>query len=488
MRLSALADGFTVTGEDRDIASITEDSRKVIPGSLFVAVAGTAEDGHHYIADALKRGAVAVAADRLDNVPAPIARVHAPDARNALAVLASRFYGEPARDLELIGFTGTFGKTSTSEVLRSLLAAAGARPGVLGSLGARYDGFEEPSGGLTTPAPVELHRALRGLRNAGADRVIMEVTSHALRMRRVDGLTFGGGLLAAILPGEHTDFHRTYDDYVEAKRIFLDYLEPEALLAYDADNSAARALAKSRKTGRSVGFSLQGGSAGLVFTRVTLDASGATFDVEGPIVGHKRQTMRSVLLGSGHLRNVALALAYALASDVDPDIARAVLGTLRALPRRMERYSAAGRTVLDDTAAHPQSLRATFDVAALLPHDRLVVVYAVRGNRGVDINLRNAEALAALVSEHRAEALIVTASRDATGPADRVTAGELAALRGAVAGNGRLSAVRETLREAVSDSMARTRAGDLIVLVGAQGMNNGKRMLEEYAAASPDYS
>src|SRR5918999_1843367 len=101
MLLSALADGFTVTGEDRDIASITEDSRKVIPGSLFVAVAGTVEDGHHYIADALKRGAVAVAADRLDNVPAAIARVHAPDAGNALAVLASRFYGEPARDLQL---------------------------------------------------------------------------------------------------------------------------------------------------------------------------------------------------------------------------------------------------------------------------------------------------------------------------------------------------------------------------------------------------
>ena len=173
-------------------------------------------------------------------------RVTVPDSRAALATLAARFHGEPARSLHLIGFTGTFGKTSTSDILRALLAAAGGRPGVLGSLGARFQSFHEDGRGLTTPAPVELHGALRGLAGAGADTVIMEVTSHALRMRRVDGLTFGGGLLAAIKPGEHTDFHRSYEDYLDAKRLFLRYLSPDAMLAYDADNPGACELAAAR--------------------------------------------------------------------------------------------------------------------------------------------------------------------------------------------------------------------------------------------------
>src|SRR5688500_6422197 len=197
MRLSALLDGISTTATDPEVTAITEDSRRVTPGALFVAVPGATEDGHAYVADAIARGAAAIVAERADGIPAGVAHVTVPDSRAALAALAARFHGEPARALRLIGFTGTFGKTSTSDVLCALLAAAGGRAGVRGPPGARFGPFHESGRGLTTPAPVELHRALRGLAGAGADTVIIEVTSHALRMRRVDGLTFSGGLLAA---------------------------------------------------------------------------------------------------------------------------------------------------------------------------------------------------------------------------------------------------------------------------------------------------
>jgi UDP-N-acetylmuramoyl-L-alanyl-D-glutamate--2,6-diaminopimelate ligase len=479
MILSQLAQGFEIRGSgDPVIGGLSEDSRKIGPGMLFVAVRGAALDGHDYVADAVARGAVAVVAERAVDVPDHVPIVVTGSAREALAGLAARFHGHPAHGLRVIGFTGTFGKTSTSEILRALLAAAGSRPGVLGSLGARYGAFHQPAGGLTTPAPVELHRALQGLRDAGADSAIVEVTSHALLMRRVSGLTFSGGLLAAIMPGEHTDFHRSYEDYVDAKRRFLGYLQPDAVLAFDADNDAARTLAAEAEVRIRSGFSLEGRPAEVRLEHVILDHAGARFTIAG-------EPMQSALLGRGHLRNVALALAYALQSGVTIQQARDVFRTLTPLRRRMERYEVAGRSLLDDTAAHPDSLRSTFAVASLLSagltasrsDSRVTCIYAVRGSRGPDINRRNALSLAELTA-HGVDTLIVTASADTAGAPDRVTPEEADAAKQSLQKRGRQFVWEETLTGAARAAMAATRPGDLIVLVGAQGMDGGKSCLE----------
>ena len=484
MRLSALTSGFDIDAGpvDPEITAITEDSRRVVPGTLFVAVRGTTEDGHRYIGEAVQRGAVAVAGeDATAAVNVPFVRMKS--SRHGLAELATRFFDHPARELRLIGFTGTFGKTSTSDVLRQLLAAGGARPGVLGSLGARFGEFHDPGHGLTTPAPVEMHRALRGLRAAGGDTVIIEVTSHALRLGRADGLTFDGGLIAAVLPGEHTDFHRSYDDYVAAKRLFLDYLSPQATLAYDGDNHASRMLAHEARVGSRSGFSLGGvptrrtgpsSPETLVLTNIAVDASGARFTIRGV-------RMHSPLLGRGHLRNVALAVAYAHTDGLSLEVARRVLRGLKPLRRRMERYEASRRTVLDDTAGHPDSLRATLEVAAMLRRAQepanTVVVYAIRGNRGTDINRRNATALADLAAEHGITDVIVTASADVAGPNDRATVDEVESTRAALSARGQRFDFHDSLETAARAALDRSAAGDLLVLVGAQGMNEGRRFL-----------
>jgi UDP-N-acetylmuramoyl-L-alanyl-D-glutamate--2,6-diaminopimelate ligase len=480
MRLSELAAGFPITpaNADPDITGITEDSRRMGDGMLFVAVAGTSLDGHAYIAEAVARGAAAIVAERTGAIPPGVPIVRVPSSRAALAVLASRHAGTTAEKPSIIGFTGTFGKTSTSEILRSLLDAGGVRAGVIGSLGARYGAFSQGSNGLTTPAPVELHRMLRDLQAAGADTIIMEVTSHALRLRRVDGLRFAGGLLAAIMPGEHTDFHRSYENYVEAKRLFVAHLEADAVLAYDADNFAARRIAAGAPVKQTIGFSLDGRDADVMFDNVVLDGNGATFTLGGRLAGADSGVrLQSALLGRGHLRNVALALAYALGTGIPLDRARGVLPMLTPLRRRMERYEIAGRTVLDDTAAHPDSFRATFEVASLLPHNAMAVVYAVRGHRGVDINRRNALALADISSMYGVEPLIVTASADAVGSSDSASAAEIDAARQALVGRGRRFVWHDPLEGALRDALDRTLAGDLIVLAGAQGMDRGKEIL-----------
>lgn len=483
MRLSRLLEGFRISPPEADpeITGITENSRKVRAGSLFVAVPGTLLDGHAYIADALSRGAAAIVAERTGAIPADVPFVRVPSSRLALALIAARFFETTASTLSLIGFTGTFGKTSTSEILRCLLEATGARTAVLGSLGARHQGFYDPGDGLTTPAPVELHRALRGLEGAGASTVIIEVTSHALKLGRVEGLRFDGGLLAAIMPGEHTDFHRSYEDYVDAKQQFLRHLQPAALLAYDADNRAACRVASARPAqSRSLGFSLEGRDAELRFYDAMMNGEGTAFTLGGHVLGAQAGVrLRSPLLGRGHLRNVALALTYALGIGLPVSAVQPVISNLSPLRRRMERYDAGGRIVLDDTAAHPDSLRAVFDVASLIPHERLTVVYAVRGRRGVEINRQNASTLADLCFLHGAESLIVTSASDHAGPQDLAVPLEIDAARQALVSRGRKFVWHEALEDAIRDTLQRTRPGDLIVLIGAQGMNEGKRLLQE---------
>ncbi len=489
MHLRHLAAGFQIVppGADPDITSITEDSRRVEPGRLFVAVTGTRLDGHAYVADAIARGAAAVVVERPGSVPDGTPRVQVSSSRTALADLAARFYQRPGDDLAMIGFTGTFGKTSTSEILRALLDAGGAQTGVLGSLGARYRQFREPSTGLTTPAPIELHRSLRRLRDAGATTVILEVTSHALRLGRVHGLTFDGGLLAAIMPGEHTDFHRSYDEYVGAKRLFLSYLSPDAVLAYDADNRASRQLASEATVARRSGFSLEGRDADLQFFDVLVDARGATFSVAGNAVqGATGERLHSTLLGRGHLRNVALALAYAFAAGVNVSTARDVLARLRPLRRRMERYTIDGRTVLDDTAGHPDSFSAAFEVAAMLPRQDLVVVYALRGNRGTDINRQNARALGDLVALHGATTFVVTAAIDSDGEKDRATAAEIEATRQTLVARGIRFVWHDELRRAIQEAATRSKPGDLLLLIGAQSMDRGRELLGGEASRHRD--
>ncbi|MBI2220567.1 MAG: hypothetical protein HYU53_05110 [Acidobacteria bacterium] len=482
MRLSELTKGYALKpgAGDPEITLVTEDSRRVRPGALFVAIAGTTRDGHAFVREALDRGAAAVVVERPEAAP-PGAAAHAiaPSTRRALAVLASRFHGNPATGLSVIGFTGTFGKTTTSDILRALFEAAGRRPAVIGSLGARFEDFYDRGDGLTTPAPPQLQEWLSAVRERGARTVIVEVTSHALRLERVHGLKFDGGLIAAVMPGEHTDFHRTYDDYVAAKRLFLDHLRPEATLAFDADNRAARTLGLEAPVATRAGMTFSGrGEASVFLESAVFDDRGVSLTVRSTFFDG-RADVRSALLGRRNARNAGLALAYAVAAGIPMETAREVLERLQPLRRRMERFDVSGRTVLDDTAGHPDSLHAVFEVVGMLRRERLIVVWAIRGGRGPHINTAIASALADLASEHGAEELIVTAAADEVEPKDRVRAGEVDAARAALDARGRRYVFEETLERAMARTAACSRAGDLVVLAGAQGMNEGRRLLHQ---------
>ncbi|MEA3230601.1 MAG: UDP-N-acetylmuramoyl-L-alanyl-D-glutamate--2,6-diaminopimelate ligase, partial [Thermodesulfobacteriota bacterium] len=207
--------------EDIEIKSIHYDSRKVKPGGLFVALTGFHTDGHDHINDAVGRGAVALLVDR--PMTAPVAILQVPNTRQSLAALAARFYGYPSRELVVIGITGTNGKTTTSYLIENILAAAGLKVGVIGTINYRFGG-KKADAPVTTPEALDLQRILRRMRTEKVTHVVMEVSSHALALNRIDGCELDVAVFTN-LSQDHLDFHKDMIGYWACKkRLFTEIL------------------------------------------------------------------------------------------------------------------------------------------------------------------------------------------------------------------------------------------------------------------------
>ena len=202
-----------------EVLGIAHDSRRVKPGSVFVAIRGHERDGNAFVEDALARGAVAIVSEKPVRPSRPVVTLTVGDARRALAALASAFYGKPSRRLHVIGVTGTNGKTTTTYMIRSILEAAGYRCGVLGTIGYETGRRSLPAS-VTTPESLSIQEYLAEMVAEGLDYAAMEVSSHSLCMRRVDFVQFAAAVFTNLSP-EHMDYHRTLAAYREAKaRLF----------------------------------------------------------------------------------------------------------------------------------------------------------------------------------------------------------------------------------------------------------------------------
>jgi UDP-N-acetylmuramoyl-L-alanyl-D-glutamate--2,6-diaminopimelate ligase len=201
---------------------VTSDSRQVKAGTLFVAVSGLSQDGHAFAAQAVQQGATAVVGEQTLSLSAPYLQVR--DSRAALADLATAFYGDPSLSLKMAAVTGTSGKTTTTYILESILQAAGAKVGVIGTVNFRFGKKVYPST-HTTPGPVELQKLLAEMKSDGCTHVVMEVSSHALKQHRVGGIAFDTMGFSNLTP-EHLDFHPDMEDYFRSKAmLFTDFFE-----------------------------------------------------------------------------------------------------------------------------------------------------------------------------------------------------------------------------------------------------------------------
>ena len=490
IRLSELAPmvGATLAGGDPEVAGVAVDSRRVRPGDLFVAQRGARSDGLAFTAEAERRGAVALCAERAHGrLPTLVLA----DPRSAVPLLAATIYDHPSRALRLIGITGTLGKTSTALLIQSALEAGGTGLGVIGSLGVRIRGRVRETG-MTTPDAPTIHRALRLMADAGVGLAALEVTSHALAMDRVRGLAFALGVMTNLVPDEHLEFHRTPEDYLRTKLRFLDHLQSGAPLVFNRDDTRVTAAVErdgERRPRPVVGVSLAGEmGASVVLRGMRSDASGSAFALEivrpfptldGGVVAPQVVPLVLPVFGLQQVANAALAAATALVAGASPRAITEAVAEVPPIHRRMELVRHAAPAILDDTSGNPRTLRAVFDSIRAIPHRALRIAFGIRGARGPVINGKLAEVLAGLVrgrTEVMPVRLVVTASEETAGPRDRVSAEERVAVESVLAEAGVAYRYEPTLAAAVGAVLEGWEADDLVLLLGAQGMDRAAEM------------
>src|ERR687883_437258 len=239
--IAALAPREVVGRAPVEVADLAYDTRAVAPGALFFCVRGATVDGHDLAAQAVAAGAAALVVER--RLDAPVPQLVVDDSRAAMAVAADVFFGHPTHELDVVGVTGTNGKTTTAHLVYSILAAAGWRPGLLGTIEARVAGERRPVV-RTTPEAIDLQRTFRELLDAGDRSCAMEASSHASALRRLDRVRFAALVFTNLTP-DHLDFHGTMERYFEAKRrLFLEDRRPPA--AINVDDPRGRELAAER--------------------------------------------------------------------------------------------------------------------------------------------------------------------------------------------------------------------------------------------------
>jgi UDP-N-acetylmuramoyl-L-alanyl-D-glutamate--2,6-diaminopimelate ligase len=392
-----------------EASDFTDDSRRVTRGALFVAVRGTERDGHDYLERAAAAGAVAaIVEDRTrTRLPAFVVR----DSRRAAAIAAVAAFKRPADNVRIAGVTGTNGKTTTVNLLRHLLDEPEARSASIGTLGVLIgsDGATMAGGeGLTTPGPIELQRVLRTLVDDGVRSVSIEVSSHALQQRRVDGISFDAAVFTN-LTRDHLDYHGTMDDYLRAKVQLAEYLRPHGVLIVNADDPAWRSILPAGR--RRVTFSVRSTAAEAHASQIEYGPRGSTWKL---VLGGEEVPVLLPLIGDFNVANALGAAASAWAMGVAPARIAERLGTLPQVPGRLEIIHNAP-TVLRDYAHTPDALERALCAVRPFVTGKLVVVFGCGGDRD-----RGKRPQMGAVAERLADRVILTSDNPRSEDPERI--------------------------------------------------------------------
>ncbi len=377
--------------EKTEIRSIHYDSRTVTPGGMFVAITGYQSDGHDFIDQAIERGAVAVLADR--PVSAPVVMVQVANTRQSLAVVSAHFYGYPTRELVIIGITGTNGKTTTSYLIEKMLAAAGFEVGVIGTINYRFGGTIADAS-VTTPEALDLQRIFRQMRDNQVTHVVMEVSSHALALNRIDGCELDVGVFTN-LSQDHLDFHKDMIGYWDTKkRLFTDILmtgtkKTIARAVINRDDPRGVQLAQELSIPfLSVGvLSVGRGDDNRVRpNQVTIGRNGihGTLCLEGDSMGEppSRMDFHSQLAGEFNLENILCAVGACRAIQLAPNAIQTGIEQTGSVPGRLERVANdAGIYVYVDYAHTPDALKNALKTLKALAVGRLICIAGCGGDR-----------------------------------------------------------------------------------------------------------
>lgn len=378
MILEQLLKGFhsvEVRGSlDKDITNINIDSRQVQPGGLFVAVKGTQTDGHAYIGKAVENGAVAVVCEEIPGETAEnVTYIQVKDSENAVGRLATLFYGDPTSKLYLIGVTGTNGKTTIATLLYEMFRAFGYKCGLCSTVCNYIDGEAIPAD-HTTPDPITLNRLLGRMADEGCKYAFMEVSSHAVAQQRIAGLKFAGGIFTN-LTRDHLDYHKTFENYRDAKKAFFDALPKDAFALTNADDRNGMVMVQNTKAVVKT-YSLR--------TMADFKAKVLEESFEGMFLDINGKEVSVPFIGRFNVSNLLAVYGAAVMLGKMPEDILIKMSTLRPVNGRFETIrSKEGLTAIVDYAHTPDALVNVLETINEILNGRgeIITVCGAGGNR-----------------------------------------------------------------------------------------------------------
>jgi len=363
-----------------DIRDVVSDSRRVERGSLFVAVRGSQEDGHHFVEQAAGKGAAAVVFDQesfFSAGPHQVPLVLVSDSHQALVQIAKNYFGDPCGRLKIAGITGTNGKTTVSYLVKSVLEKAGQPCGLIGTIGyqVRQDNRTLQN---TTPGPVELQRIFREMVDAGDTYAAMEVSSHALHQGRVDGIVFCAGIFTN-LTQDHLDYHEDLEAYFHAKeKLFTGSLDTDGWSLINADDAYGARLIRDGR-GQLLRYGLSGGC-DVTAQDYEVTAQGSRITIGCPCGLFE---IRTKLIGKHNVYNILAAISLGVSQGISAEHIRRGIEAVAAVPGRLERLeSPAGFHVFVDYAHTDDALKNVLESLRAIAHNgRIITVFGCGGDR-----------------------------------------------------------------------------------------------------------
>jgi len=443
--VTALAPSEVTASASVEIADLAYDTRRVTQGAMFFCVTGSRVDGHELAWEAIERGAVAVVVERLLEVDVP--QLLVPSVRESMAVAADLFFGEPTKELELAGVTGTNGKTTTAFLLRSVLEAADRRPGLVGTIEWRVGGEARPAP-FTTPEAIDLQRLFREMLDAGDRSAAVEASSHGSALRRLDRVRFGT-LVFTNLSQDHLDLHGSMDEYFQAKRrLFTGPQPPPA--AVNVGNVWGRQLADELEDAHRaplVTFGLAD-DAEIRPEELEVTARGSTFRAGG-------LEIETPLRGLFNVENALGAVAAGFLLDLDEDAIVEGVASMPGVPGRFEPVDEGQPfAVVVDYAHTPDSLATVLHAARDLGNGRVIVVFGAGGDRD-----RGKRPLMGKVAADLSDITIVTSDNPRSED-------PLAIIQDVLQGTGLDVEIDPDRRSAIARAVALADEGDVVVIAG----------------------
>jgi UDP-N-acetylmuramoyl-L-alanyl-D-glutamate--2,6-diaminopimelate ligase len=432
------------------VSDVTHDSRKAGAGTLFVAIRGLAADGNAFADAARKKGAVAVASEEPPRDGIPWLRV--PDAREALALLSAAVLGDPASRLELVGVTGTNGKTTTTHLIDAVLRRAGKRVGLLGTVQYRIaDQLTEAV--RTTPEASDLQKLLREMVDAACTHAVLEVSSHSLALKRVHGCAFRVAVFTN-LTRDHLDFHGDMDAYFAAKQVlFSTLLGTDGWAVVNLDDDRGESLARASR-GRVLTYALDR-PADLGAVGISLSLAGTSFVAKTPSGDFP---VKTPLLGRFNVQNVLAALGACLALQLPREAILEGIGSLRGVAGRLERVDAGQDfTVVVDYAHTDDALKNLLETMRELAPRRILTVFGCGGDRD-----RTKRPLMGAVASRLSDVVVVTSDNPRTEPPEAI----LDEIQSGMNGRKVERHVIVDRRDAIAKALELARPGDAVVIAG----------------------